>query len=64
MTAEKRIEIKNNYVDLEKSYYPVSLFEGDTFDFSLFETRKIPSYTHFDPDTIELLDRDKFETPG
>jgi len=54
----------NIFIDLEKSYYPVTLFEGDTFDFSLFENKAIPTYRDFDPDTIELLDRDKFETPG
>jgi len=53
-----------NFTDMDKSYYPVTLYEGDTFDFSLFESKTIPTYTHFDPDTIELLDRDKYETPG
>ena len=54
----------DKFIDLEKSYYPVTLLEGDNFDFSLFETRSIPTYADFDPDTIELLDRDKFDTPG
>ena len=52
------------FPDLEKSYYPVSLFEGDTIDKELFENKPVVTYSQFDPDTIELLDRDKFETPG
>jgi hypothetical protein len=64
MVTKGQIKMPGTYVDLEKSYYPVSINEGDTFDFSLFENKPLPTYTHFDPDTIELLDRDKFETPG
>jgi hypothetical protein len=53
-----------NFLDLEKSYYPVAILEGDTIDLSLFESKPVLTYSNFDPDTIELLDRDKFETPG
>jgi hypothetical protein len=64
MIPEGRMKMPTDFIDMEKSYYPVSLFEGDTIDLSLFETKTVPTYSNFDPDTIELLDRDKYETPG
>ena len=53
-----------NYTELDISYYPAPLLEEDTFDFSLFENKPPQVFSGFDPETIELLDRDKFATGG